>query len=369
MANNQKRGPQAVGFLPSYSFAGTGNATLTLNSATAWLTMGFQSDLAKTLARVRVFCTNVTGTPAPQVDVYSDVGGVPTTILATSTTTSPSPIAAGWVDFGGASTGLNLAITAGVQYWAVLKNLAGSPASNRYTLGFGVPGTMPIQPGGGIATQGWNRLVTSGSFGTPQLGVAGMRLEYTDGTYDGFPISDISTSANLVYDANEAGVRFTVPPGATWNVRGAVMWSGKTGSPTGNLRFKLHTGSTPSLQATSLDILPGTVAANGPYTAYFPSTVALSPGTVVTLAASNSAADDGSNCYRSPALYTFDTSAGALKPLLDTLQSAVSTDSGASFALTATKFTPFGLLLDTDGPFAAGGGGGNTYSRGRVVNA
>jgi hypothetical protein len=112
------------------------------------------------------------------------------------------------------------------------------------------------------------------------------------------------------------------------------------------------------LQATTFAIPKANVSGTGYYTAYFPSTVAITPGTIVRVTISNTAADSSSNCFRGGNEYTIhnDANSLALMPFEGTL--GKSTYNGSTWTDTATTFYPFTLLLDTDAEFAAGGGAG-----------
>ena len=355
--------------------------TLPISAAATWLAFGFNSDQAKTLNTVRLYLNAVAGTPAASeltCDLYNDSGaGIPGTSIESHPADSV-PASGNWMGWSGFTT----ALTAGTQYWLVFKNANALPGTNFPTyqwIGAAAnpnQSAMPLGAGGNYNAQGvmygWSK-VSSGNSGTTwgtniTSSVAGIRVGFSDTTYDGMPIqnsirSSSGTTADRTFGKQETGIRFNVPAGVTLNVRGVWMPLTRFGTP-GNLRFRIYQGVT--LLGTTNAIPFGNVATTAPegYTAYFPSSLALvstsQPYRVVMSDAT--AADTSANGYSS-VVTTWENAAAslALKPMNATLQKTITTDNTASpvvFTDTATDTMPFALLLDTLGEFTAAAGGG-----------
>jgi hypothetical protein len=258
-----------------------------------------------------------------------------------------------WVEF----TGLSQAVTAGTQYWIVLKNVNGTPASNYPTWNL-----LYAVTGGLSAGTIWNITrkvsIDSGSTwtgATARGDYAGYRIEHSDGSFYGLPVSSAAGEVtNVVYSAREVGAKFTSPSGIM-NVWGVQMSIGKGGSPTGSPLCKIYTGasSSPTLLATGTQIpnaLVGTYAFH-----YFPfsAVVQIPANTVVRVVTAESSQSDASgNNYRGQYVYTVENSATskALMPWGGCVQT-YSTDGGANFTETDTKCPVFSFVLDATSPF------------------
>ena len=358
MANNQLRGPQILGF-PTIG-PGNSSATLALSAANTWLAYSFVPDQSKTLNAIRAFASLINGSLATTditCDLYSDIGGFPGASLE-SRNTITSPLAAGtWGEW----TGFTTALTAGTRYWLVFKNVNGVPGTNFPTFRHGGNDTWSRFGMGTSGAWGWaKRHSTDGGVswaGTTQTATFGWRLQYSDGTYDGMPASNTASAtaaANGVYSAREWGAIFTSPASAVLNIRGIGMMLGKVGAPSGNARYRLYTGATPTLIDTTASIPNGSITNGNLYVAYFPATHAVAPGTVVRLMLGETAqADTSSNTLGGYEL-TIDNDANsrALLPLEGTMWKTYF--DGSTWTDTNT-ILPSGVtaLLDTDGEFAA----------------
>lgn len=366
MATTQVRSSFPFGFLPTG--AANGTSTLALNAATTWLAYGFVPSETKTLSKVKAYISAVTGTLTAaglSCDLYSDTAATgPNASLEsrTSYTTDP-PTAGTWIEF----TGFTTSVTAGTQYWIVFKNNVGTPSSNFPTYRFGGGNSWINETSGSNIAYGWHKRATTDS-GTSWatnavVRTAGLRLEYSDGSFDGTPASQIAahTAANSVYANRELGVLFTTPANAKLNVWGIYAQLAKTGTPTGSLRFRLYTGTT--LTATTNSVVTANVVTGGVIFAYFSARQALAPSTAYRIVLSETTqADTSANCFQ---LYTFtienDANSRSILPYDGTMQSTYTTDATAgppaTWAETNTSIHPIGMLLDHPSEFGAIGAG------------
>jgi hypothetical protein len=369
MAANQHRAPIQLGFAPQSP--NSGSAALSINGAQSgsysatWLAFGFRLDQAKTLSKIQVYCSSVNGTLGATdlvCDIYSNTSGSPNASLATTNTVTATPTGAAWVEF----TGFSLALSPATQYWIVLRNANSAPTTNYPNYQFGQQYTAPTLPNGGNYKVGWSKQHSTTSGGTwgvsTNAAACGWRLQFSDGTYDGLPVQSLANGSDKAYGANEVGVRFTVPSGAKWNVRGAVFYVLATGTPTGNLYYRLYQNG--AYVASTNGILPADVIAAGGYYLpdYFASDITVNPGDVITVTIADGAADSSSNNYFSYYEYKFasDPNTQALMPFEGTLEKAITANGGSgspTFTLTPTSIYPFALLLDTAGEFGSAGGG------------
>jgi hypothetical protein len=364
MPTTQERYAQYLGILPAGT-AAPAVSTLALSAAATWLAFAFVPSESKTLNKVKIYVSAVSGTLTSfSCDVYSDSAGAPgSSLSSTSTvTTMPTTGSPGWTEF----TGLSQALTAGTRYWLVFKNLTATPASNFPTVRFGNSAAVPLVLGGATAW-GWGKKhsTDSGSTwaGTAIAGSFGWRLEYSDGSFDGLPIEDSSTmsvSTGGVYSTRESGAIFTTPANCNWKVRGVVMFAQKVGTPTGNLRFRLYQGTT--LLATT-DVIPAAnITTNVLHAAYFSATQTLAPSTSYRVVLSESTQSDTSSNYYRSSEYLIENNADS-KALFPWSIKRTYFD-GASWTETDTSIPFFGLIGDTDGEFASSGGGSIVLSRG-----
>lgn len=359
--------------------------TLALSAANTWLGFTFVSPSGKTLSKVKAFVSAVSGTPAASdatLDLFSDNVGIPNTSVEGPKTATGTPTASAWLEWTGFTTGL----TAGTRYWLIFKNANASPGTHNFTYRYGTTQTAPVPI---ISTQGttaagawgWNKLHSTdggSTWVTAIPNVFGWRLEYSDGSFDGLPYSNIviGAAATWVYGNREVGVLVTTPNNATLNIKGVAFLANKVGTPTGSLRARLYNGVT--LLATSANSIPATFVGTGnpahAWEFYFATTQSVAPGSSLRVVLSETTqSDTSSNVYRSYE-YTVENDANsrALCPF-GNCQQTITTDATANpvvFSETNTVFTPFALILDSDGEFAATSGGGGVSRRlygGRVI--
>ncbi len=369
--SQQHRSALFLGFL---NVNGNTVSTFALNTAASggfsasWLAYSWNPSESKTLNAVKVFCSAVAGTLAATdlvCDIYSDTAGTgPNASLATSSTVTATPTTAAWVEF----TGFSLALTAGTQYWIVLRNANAAPATNAPTYRYGQVGAF-VAAGAGDSNAGFgcNAVKTSVNSGgawssSTSTYSCGWRVQYSDGTYDGLPISNIAApaAASGAFGKQAVGVQFVTPQNAVLNVRGVQLFFTKSGTP-GNAVYKLYNAST--LLGTTTAIPVGNVSTGRMYAALFSSTLTVNPGTTLNLVVADlTTADTNSNRYQL-LQYAVDNDANsfALMPCSGTLRLTTTTDYTAgspSFSTDQTFVVPFSLILDSTGEFASGGGSG-----------
>ncbi len=359
-------------FLGMFTTSNSGPSTFALSGTPAsggfsptWLAYSWNPGESKTLSAVKVFCSAVGGTLTAAglvCDIYSDTAGTgPNASLASSSTVTATPTGAAWVEF----TGFSLALTAGTQYWIVLRNATATPGTNFPTYRYGAASQFAnpaLSESNGLFGSGAVRTSTNSGTAWSSSTAAyswGWRVQYSDGTYDGTPFSNIAAAAAAsgAFGKQAVGVQLVTPPGTVLNVRGAMLQFGKNGTP-GGAALKLYDGST--LLATAATIPAANVTQTRCWSALFPSTVVVNPGTTLNLVVADlTTADTNSNGYL-PNFYTVDNDANsfALMPFEGTLKKTVTTDYTAgspTFSTDQTTVIPFALILDSTGEFYPSG--------------
>lgn len=377
MAANQGRAPAIPVGYPATLLGNS--STLALSAAATWLAFQVVPDQAKTLSKVRLFLVTKTGTPAASeltCDLFSDVSGIPGSSLESRPADS-APASGNWMQWSGFTT----ALTAGQAYWLVFKNTNATPASNSPTYqwcGVATAGNVAVPIGAGSnynaagVMYGWNKVHTTNS-GTAwatsvQSGVAGPRLEYSDATFDGLPAQAVTRptsggTADRAFGKQEVGVRFNVPSGATYNVRGIWFPLAKISTP-GALRFRLYRGTTLLDTTYTIAAANVTTSVGDGYTAFFAAPIAISSANNPFRAVFGDATAGDTNAVGyNGVLLNWDPDATSLtmKPMDGSLQKTITADNTAAppvFTDTNTDVLAFALLLDTGGYLTASGGGG-----------
>lgn len=313
------------------------------------------------------------GTDKVTAKLCADASGIPNSGTVVESATETGAIsAATWVTHTFAGT---TALTEGVQYWIFLVRTAGTSATvqcdNMTKTGWG------YGMGGSSAGSGYSHgfvsvgTVDSGTAWAtaPVARVAGFRVGLTDGTdtaYLGVP-TGIATAAvgatEKLYTntgaAQEVGSQFTLPSGTSIKVRAISMYIKKNTTPSGSVRFRLYTGSSPSLQATSTLIPPGVITNGAVYTAYLSSSITIAGGTVVTVTAGNDSADSSSAYHYTLKNAIHDDADSKALLLFGGVQAAKL--SGTTWTYVDTEMVPFTLILDTSGEFSASSAGSFLY--------
>jgi hypothetical protein len=143
----------------------------------------------------------------------------------------------------------------------------------------------------------------------------GYRIGYSDGSYDGTPISANKAIVDKVYGATASGVKFTTPANATLTVASMAVFGDFVGSPVGNPRLRIYTGATPSLQGTSNSMPAGALkqAIHGGvwWKAFFSPSLTIAPGTVVRATLENDGSSDSLSAYWGLREFVWDSDAGS----------------------------------------------------------
>jgi hypothetical protein len=373
MATQTRLGHE-VGFTPNTPSNGAN--TRALSAANTWIAYGFVPSESKTVSKIKVFTSAATGVlTAAGISgtVYSDTGGTgPNAVIEARTSYTPDPPTAGnWQEFTG-FTGTS-ALTAGVQYWFVVRNNVGTPASNFPTYSYGDANTGCAPTFGSGIAYGWHvRISTDGGAtwaASTAANVCGIRIEYSDGSFDGTPFQAFGSTAaaSSVFANREVGNVFNWFANSSMKVRGIAFYVSKTGTPTQALRFRLYNGTSLFSGGTTNTVAVANVSANMWIAAYFPAAITIPAGTTSVRAVISevSQSDTSANCFR-PFEYTIDNDANsrALMPFDGTCFKTTTADSTATppvFTDTNTAIVPFALIPDTTGEFASAGSAGMLY--------
>jgi len=363
-----QRVPIVIGFTPPVPNVTMSTCNLVSASAVNQCAYGFRLSVDKTLSAARFYFSVVTASPTTNItaSLYASAAGAPTgSPLEAAKNVSTSISAAGWYEF----TGFSTALTKSVQYWIVLKNTDGAPQTNGVTIRSGGTGSGQISASQGTGA-GWIKKASTDTGATWNASTASnisgsMRLGFSDSSFDGLPISTLTTvsTTNSVYSAREIGVLFTTPAGPTLNVRCLSTFASITGTPTGDLRYRLYTGATatPTLTATTDVVANGHIIGTAYGSSCFATVQSIPPGTAIRIVASETTQSDANTDRYEIAQYTIDDTAAskALTPFGST-KLTLSTDGGANFTDTDTIIIPFGLVLDQTTPFTVAAGTGQT---------
>lgn len=362
--------PQAtvLQFMGDYVY-GSSMGTQSLNTATTWVAFSWVEVEGKTVDKIQIFETARAGTVNASdvtLTVYGDNAGVPDSggsAVISATACSTAPAANTVLEFDVSNT----ALTAGTRYHAVIKNNAGTPASNNITLlTAGVTGgTFNNFGGAGSLATAWGWGVQRTTDGSSWIALAHavtcMRIEYSDGSYQGYLYGASGSGVNLdVYASREVGIYFTVPANMVIPVAGLVFKVQKGGTPTGTLQYRLYTGASPTLQRTTLSgIGVGNVSTStSQIPLYFSSIYTLQGGDIVRCVVSETTQSDSSSDYYRTRGFTIPSGAAYRELAPFGLRQTLSTDGGASFAETDTVQPECALLFDAGFTYPSPGGGG-----------
>ncbi len=366
MSWNQKLSPLIYGFMPSTLGL---SSTIALSATATWVAFSFVPDQGSQLSKVKLYCNTKTGTLASTdctCDLYSDASGIPNASIESRSSITSAVASATWVEW----TGFSTTLTAGTRYWLVFKNANGTPASNFPTWFYSASGLGWNASGVATGVLGWGwdcvQTANSGSAWATQLKnmAVGPRLEFSDGTFAGMPVSDVNrpsgaASGFMAFGKQEVGVKITLPTNASLNIAGLAFGLAKTGTP-GAVRFRLYDGTT--LLGTTQSIPVANITSNNLfYVAYFSSPIAVTASTVLRAVVGDATSGDTSSNGYGIGIYTVenDSNSKLLKPFGGSMSFTKCTDNTAvSFTETDTAFVPMALLLDTNGEFNSSGGGG-----------
>lgn len=349
-------------------YVGSGQASLVttraLTSTQNYLAWGFTSPYTANVNSLRFYLTAKAGTGGTlDAAIRSTVAGSDISASSTFSTLTTST----WIDV----TGLSAAVTAGNQYYAIIRNTDALPATNNITLNVVNSQSANLQY---FDLLSWGMQTSAdGTTWTAPFGNGfwlGLRIGFDNGSYIGVPIqsSVIPASAvagNRIYSTNQVGAYFTNDI-AKPNVIGAVFAISHVGTPTGNFSYKLYEGSsaTPGAAvATTVGAISKTTwgsPSNGRLMPlYFSSPYTLASSTTYRIMVAESAqADASSNAWGVMVnVWDSDASSLALKPFNGTWKKTVTTD-GTTFSETSTDEVCCGLLLSDNTIFTSAAGGG-----------
>lgn len=349
-----KEGITSPGWMMGVGSTGTASTLITINTALRKVGFALLPRASKTISGVKFNVNSVGGTLGAgdiKVEVYSDNGAqAPNASMSSTTTVTATPTGAALVE----ATGLSQAVTAGTPVWLVISNVNATPAVNNFVLlggasdtnanivggtgSFSVYGTRKQTDDGGTT---WTAASVSSTFA--------IIITYSDGSVDGICLSGIATevTANTVYAARELGNLFTYSGIARLRVSGITFFPAKTGTPTGNMLYKLYEVDTglsyltvaiaPALITTAFRAVPLYFNED---TTNFP---VLNPGYQYrAVIAESSQSDTSANRYTT-AIHSISNNATVLgqKGFNGTLQK---TYNNAGWTETPTDFVPFYLL-------------------------
>lgn len=344
--------PITIGPIPAAG-AVTVNAA-SIAAATTRLLLGLLPPVSKTLSKVKVYVSAVTGTLGAN-DIVCELWSMPTGVLGSTTapasllesrnTVTAVPTGASWVEI----TGFTSALTAGTMYALVFRNVNGTPASNNFSIRW-VTGLLPTALGS--TSFGWvkRQSADSGStYGTNVGGVGGYTAEMSDGTVIGIPASNAAVlgSGDGIYSARELGAEFTTPSQAKPRVVGVLFICTATGSPSGKLLGRLYEGTT--LLATT-EAAPARSANSNFMFCYFTSPVELKAGTAHKATVGETTQSDTSgNRFNLYGLTLEASGSQALMPLAGWKKALLD----GTWTVTDTEAVLVALVLDGDQPFSS----------------
>lgn len=340
---------------------GIASATFALNGAASagysvnWLAYAFISLLGGTVSKIRVYANAVNGTLAAGdlvCDLYSDSAGFPSSSLQSSSTVTTVPTGAAWVEF----TGFSTALTVGTTYWIVLRNADSAPTTNYPTyINFTTLAMLGSTADPGYSANLVYTSTNSGGAWTRTLAAGAFVIDYGSGDIEGIPLQSITTSDPQIYASREGGIKFTTPANSGLNVIGVAGVLTKNGTPTGDLRYRIYSGSgsSPTLLGTTVTRPPASInTSRTPKPLYFSSVINIPASTIIRVVASETTQTDTSgNRYHLEQFVLSSTDTGILVPYTTQPELTLSTDGGATFTDTANRWPGIWLILDGNAPF------------------
>ena len=325
-----------------------------LNSANAWAALGIRG-FGVALNKVKIYLA-ITGTLAASdvtIELYSADG---TTGKPASSVDGPVPCdaAPGTTNYHQWS-GLTATLTDGAQYYAVVKNVNGSPTTNFPTVYIVRENIYPTRYGTSSAV-GMNRMTTAdgGTTWTNAFaGVGGPRFEFAGGIYRGVPVYDVASGGTTygVYSTREAGMKFTSPANWVPNAKGLWIQVGTvTGTPTGNARLGLYVGSDSPVYTA--DINRSAFGSGEIMGGFFSTSKSIPPSSVCRIVLGETTQSDGSTNRFNVYKYSVENDATS-KSLLPRGGWVATYWNGSSWVDTDSDTIAGGILLDDGGEFQA----------------
>jgi hypothetical protein len=316
--------------------------------------MSFISPFTDTLEEARVYIdtTNGTTTDILGIRVYEQTSGsglASAMTLLSSTTKAGALTANSWHDV----TGIATSFTKNRRYAVMIRNLAGTPASNWFQLRtptVNVCDSRNYRLTGGMC--GWATFNSGSTFSATYL--TAMRLKFTTAGYWGLPWKETTGSSSYgVYSSREVGQYFVAP--GTFNAIGVrIHGITRTGTPTGLPRLKYYTGDgTKTLVETISNCHFG--LAPGALVGYFSAPREIAAGTLCNIVLGEETQSDTSSNHYGVNYYVVDTDSNSL-PLIPFSQKMVYYN-GSSWADVSGQHVAVGFLLENGDEYPAGGGG------------
>lgn len=357
-----------VGFMPNNP--GASNLSMAMDNANNRLAIGFTVPSAKTINTFMLYASGVTGTitgAQQNAALRTDSSGAPSGSDTEAVNLSSAPTSSSWNTW----TGFTTALSANTQYWIVIKNTNGTPASNYPSWQVLHSGTLPsgLPSGfsqgsifGYLAKYSTDGGSSWGSGGNSYRPAAGFRIGFSDGSYIGLPIDNTDIdSTDTVYGTRELGVMFTWPSTApTINISRVGFFTEKAGTP-GALRFRIYTGASPSLAGTSSTFPAANITGGSWSFAHFTSPVAIAPNTVVRVVMGVVSGGGSGDDLRLEFYRLQNSSASKALAPFGSLQKTYY--NGSSWTETDTKFPAFVIQAANGGEFTVSGGGGGSGIR------
>lgn len=322
-----------------------------ISAAATWGAFSLPMSHDKTINSLRLFIATYTGTLAAtdiEVHVFSNTIAThqPNASLASSATFTGTMATGNWIEF----TGFSQALVANTVYWVVVKNVNGTPASNNITIRNSTNASGPVSLGG--ITSFYKKVSTDsgGTWGSTNSNILPSFVAvFSDGSYAGSTFeSVVNTDTDRVYSARELGDYFTTP-NAKLAVKGVGGQLIKSGTTTGDLRFRMYEGTSLVSGGTTTSIpLAQVLTTVDRLVAYFPTTLTLAPNTVHRVVMSETTQSDTSSNYYASTSVVSETSTTyqKLRPMAGSWYKTYY--DGSSWTETSTRFIPMWLILDND---------------------
>lgn len=323
-----------------------GQTAVSVSTAATFQAQSFYLLKAKNLSSITVESGGINGSPANSdivCELRSNVvaTGLPNItgggLIATATTTTLAAGSSNHVfTFSPA-----VALSAGVQYHIVFKNVNGTPASNNTS--FRSQSLTENYTPANLGTGTWNTTNSGTSWNQSNSLMCAFRLFFDDATQTTIreTVFAAGSSVGGIYAAREAGIKFT-SPNTTMNIVGVNFAMNKQGSPTQSIGCKIYQGTT--LVATSANTVDKSVF-NGTTNRFlfvFSTPVALAPSTVYRIVVyENTQSDIISNRYD---LYCTTLNSATPSTIFD----AVLTYFNVTWTDTTTVCPLFNLITDSD---------------------
>jgi len=288
-------------------------------------------------------------------DLYSadTATGKPSSSIEGPKSCDSAPSAAGYYQWSGFTTTL----TAGVQYYIVLKNVNATPASN-YVGAYVIRENAISSFNGTASTSGMNRYTSpdgGSTWVTGYSGIACPRFGFAGSLYRGLPIYDlVSGGIPLgVYSTRECGAKFTSPANAIPRAIGLWMRTNViTGTPTGSPRLGLRVGSDAAVYTDPIST--ASFGANEIVSAFLSTAKAIPASSVcrVSLAETTNSDASGNRFNVTKYLVENDATSKSLLPFGGFVQTYFD---GSSWTDTDTETVSCGIIIDDGGEFSAYG--------------